>query len=188
VYGREPQALDRGHEALAGMAGPLEAQLPFMPDPAIDPEGVADWLGEYENGWTLAIRDENQLWLARPDRAFLLLPLPDGTFLAANGDAAGALIGFAAEGDQTVLTLTAGEVVMQLNKVGQADRPGAVGGSMRGRLQACRWRTKPTKGAQSCSSPCSGLPRPQRDAWSIPRSGGQSFHRTRTRAKRTWSR
>ncbi len=118
LYGLEPQALDLGHEALAGMAGPLEAQLPFMPDPAIDPEGVADWLGEYENGWTLAIRDENQLWLARPDRAFLLLPLPDGTFLAANGDAAGALIGFAAEGDQTVLTLTAGEVVMQLNKVG----------------------------------------------------------------------
>lgn len=59
---------------------------PLLANPTVDADAVGPILGDYENGWTVRIDEENILRLDRPGMSLALLPLPGSdVYLIASG-------------------------------------------------------------------------------------------------------
>jgi len=52
-----------------------DARVQALTGPEVDAATVNGWLGEYEQGWALELRENNTLWLTRlPDFQYMLIP------------------------------------------------------------------------------------------------------------------
>lgn len=120
LAGRDPApVLEEVHAAFDESFGSIDAQLAFLPPPQVQPEDVSALLGEYEQGWTVELREDNLLWLARPNWEFLLRPIPgENLYVLASGAALGVLLEFSVDGDQVSVSLELGGETRTFAKTG----------------------------------------------------------------------
>ena len=82
LYGTAPEAAARLRQGFEESYGDIETELGTLPPLEVDAEQVAPFLGAYEGGWTLELREDSTLWAVRPGWEFLLHPLnAPGVFL-----------------------------------------------------------------------------------------------------------
>jgi CubicO group peptidase (beta-lactamase class C family) len=79
LYDLDEQTLEQTLESedlvSAGAMEEWEARGQGLTEPEVDAPAVTGWLGAYEQGWGLELREDNTLWLTRlPDFQYMLIP------------------------------------------------------------------------------------------------------------------
>lgn len=106
LHGTDAVATDALHGFYGEMAEQLNAAQGQLPPAEVDEAMVADFLGDYEDGWSLVLREDSTLWLEQPGWENMMLPVAPGTFVVVAGQAMGSIVAITGPDDDGAVTMT----------------------------------------------------------------------------------
>lgn len=120
LYGLPPSGFSGARAQFDRTQQQLQHLAASVASTQVDSVAVAPLLGAYEHSWTLELRDDNTLWLVRPNWSFSVLPLPGNAgYVGGNSELLGASINFEANGSEIALVIGGGNgEVVRIQKVG----------------------------------------------------------------------
>jgi len=116
VHDLEPAAVETTHELTEQTRAQIEQARAVI---STDVGDVSAFVGTYDNGWTVELRDDDTMWVSRGAWAFQAAYLTQlQQYILITGGAGGALVSFEKNGDTLTMVVNTGvEEILRVDKV-----------------------------------------------------------------------